>query len=166
MTQRDEVKSGADTKATGSPVPSFIYQTCRILLGLIFIVASFEKIERPWDFGRAIHVYEILVGPLAYLISPMAIIMPVLEIVTGILLVINRLVRPSALIILAMNVVFIIAIASVMLRGMDIDCGCGLDTGIIAMLAGTQADIGALVRDFVIIAMNLVVLFAPQSKHK
>jgi len=149
--------------AAVSAVPPVVYHVFRILLGLIFVIASLDKIESPWNFGRAIHVYEILVGPLAYLISPMAAIMPLLELVTGILLIINRWVRPASLLILAMNIVFIIAIASVIVRGMDIDCGCGLDKGVLASIAGTQADAWALVRDFVVLAMNLVVLFAPQS---
>ena len=159
--------SDAAAKNTGGhPVPPFIYHAARILLGAIFIIASLDKIERPWDFGRAVYVYHILDGSLAYLISPLAIIMPPVEFITGLLVIVNRWVRPSALLILGMNVVFIIAIISVIARGMDIDCGCGLDVGIMATIAGTQADMGALLRDFVILALNLIVLFAPQSKGR
>ena len=147
-------------------VPDLIYHAFRIILGLIFILASLEKLGRPWDFGRAIYVYELLEGPLAFFISPVAIIMPALEFVAGFLLLINRLVRPSALIILAMNIVFMLVIASAMVRGMDIDCGCGLDTGIIAVIAGTQAGWEAMIRDIVFVIMNLVVLFAGQSKSR
>ncbi len=164
MTGNAAEKPNPSVSRQPSPIEWTIYHIFRILLGLIFIIASLEKIERPWDFGRAVYVYEMLVGPLAYFISPLAIIMPPLELITGVLLVINRWVRPAALIILAMNIVFVVAIGSVIVRGMDIDCGCGLDVGIIALIAGTQADAGALVRDFVIIAMNLVVLFSPLSK--
>jgi uncharacterized membrane protein YphA (DoxX/SURF4 family) len=157
-------KSSNEPRHFQSAVPGFVYHFCRIVAGLIFVVASCEKLVRPWDFGIAVYVYKILVGPFAYFISPLAIIMPFLELVTGLCLLISRWVRPAAILILAMNIVFIIAIASVMVRGMDIDCGCGLDVGIIAQIAGTQADIGALVRDFVIVAMSVVVLFAPQSR--
>jgi putative oxidoreductase len=157
-----DVKAVADR----NPVPPFIYHAARILLGLVFIIASLDKIERPWDFGRAVYVYHVLDGSLAYLISPLAIIMPLIELVTGVLMIVNRWVRPAALLIFGMNVVFIIAIISVIARGMDIDCGCGLDVGILATIAGTQADLGALLRDFVILALNLIVLFAPQSRGK
>ena len=153
-------------RSSGSPVPPVIYHACRILLGAIFIIASIDKIERPWDFGRAIYSYEILKGAFAYFISPMAAVLPLVEFVSGILILINRWVRPAALLILALNVVFMLAIASVMARGMDIECGCGLDVGPIAAIAGTQADAGSLLRDFAIIAMNLVVLFAPQSRGR
>ena len=147
-------------------VPSPMYHIFRILVGLIFILASLDKIYSPANFGRAIFAYQFLEGPFAYLISPMAVIMPWLELVTGFLLVANRLVRPAALIILGMNMMFIVAILSVMIRGISVECGCGLDVGPLSQIAGTQADAQALVRDIVILAMNLVVLFAPQSKEK
>jgi putative oxidoreductase len=162
-----EPESPHETSKEDFPsVPGFIYHFFRIVLGTIFIVASIEKLERPWDFGRAIYAYQLLTGPLAYLISPVAIIMPALEFVTGFFLIINRLVRPSALLILAMNIVFMVAIGSVMVRGMNIDCGCGLDTGFIAAIAGTQAGWGAMTRDIVILMMNIVVLSAGQSKNR
>jgi putative oxidoreductase len=155
-----------DQSLKRSWVPSPVYHIFRILIALIFIMASIDKIISPANFGRAIYAYQFLTGPFAYLISPMAVIMPWCELVTGILLLVNRMVRPAALIILAMNIVFIIAIISVMMRGIKVECGCGLDVGIIAAIAGTQAGAQALVRDFVILAMNLVVLLAPQSLKK
>ncbi len=151
MSENGGVKNSDDTRRETPVVPSVVYHMCRILLGLIFVIASLEKIERPWDFGRAVQVYELMIGPLGYFISPLVIVMPTLELVAGLFLIINRWVRPSALIILAMNVLFIFVILSAMARGMDIDCGCGLDTGLVAILAGTQADAGALVRDFIFV---------------
>ncbi len=146
-------------------IPPAVYHICRILLGIIFVAASIDKILRPWDFGIAILFYKFLVGPFSYLISPMAIIMPIAELVAGLMLIFNKWVRPAALLILAMNVVFVIAILSAMIRGIDVECGCGFDVGVLGVIAGTHADIQALVRDFVFIAMTLVVLFAPQSKN-
>lgn len=147
-----------------SAVPSILYHLFRIILGAVFIVASIEKIARPEDFGRAIDAYKILVGPFQVFISPVAVIFPWLELVTGFFLIINRLVRPSALLILGMNIIFVFAIASAMVRGLEVECGCGLDIGFLAQIAGTQADANALIRDFILIAMNLVVLLAPQSR--
>lgn len=128
----------------------FIYHFCRIILGLLFIVASYDKILMPWQFGRAIFVYQMLPG---YLISPLTIVMPWVELICGLLLVIGWKVRPAAILIALLNLVFIIAIASVLFRGMDIDCGCGLDVGPLAALVGTQADGWALVRDVIIMLM-------------
>lgn len=104
----------------------------------------------PWDFGRAIFAYEILPG---YLISPLAIVMPWVELAAGLLLIFNKMVRPSAILIALMNVIFILAIASVMVRGMDIECGCAFEFGPLATIVGTQADGWALVRDFILLGM-------------
>ena len=163
---RGQVEGRRNGAAPPAPaVPGFVYHACRLMLGALFVLASYEKIERPWDFGRAIYVYEMLVGPFAYLISPTAVILPLLELVAGACLIVNRWVRPAALIILALNAVFMVAIGSAIARGMDIDCGCGLDVGVVAQLVGTQADWEAIARDIVVVAVNLVVLLAPQSRR-
>jgi uncharacterized membrane protein YphA (DoxX/SURF4 family) len=159
-------KPNSDLKTSPDWVPAVIYHIFRILLGLIFVAASLDKIGRPADFVRAILAYQFLEGPFRYLISPMAIVVPWLELASGIFLIINRFVRPSSVIILGLNVMFIIAIASVMARGISVECGCGLDIGPIASIAGTQADAQALVRDFVIVAMNLVVMFSGRSAKR
>lgn len=159
--------SAMDTQCSlPSVVPGPIYHVCRILLGLIFITASIDKLISPWDFGRAILAYDLLVGPLTWLISPMAVIMPVLELVTGVLLIVHKWVRPSAILILALNIVFILAIGAVIIRGMEIDCGCGLDYWLFELVSGTTTAWGAMIRDLIFLMMNLVVLFAPQSKGK
>lgn len=149
-----------------SIVPGPIYHVCRILLGLVFIIASIDKIASPWEFGRAILAYDIMVGPLTWLISPMAVIMPVLELVTGVLLIFHKWVRPSAILLLAMNIMFTLAVGAAIFRGMEIDCGCGLDYWLFELVSGTTTAWGAMVRDLVFLMMNLVVLFAPQSKGK
>ena len=145
-------------KNDGFPIPSPVYHISRILLGFIFVMASLDKLAMPWMFGRAVVAYELLTGPLGYLVSPVVIILPALELVAGILLIINRLVRPGALITLALNIFFIVIIFSAIARGMEVECGCGLDKGPVAILAGTQADWGAIVRDLVFVVLNVIVL--------
>ena len=132
------------------------FHACRIILALVFIIAAFEKIARPWDFGRAIFAYQLVNG---YLISPTAIFMPWIEMFAGILLLFNKFTRPSAIILAGMNLVFIFAIASVIFRGMNIDCGCGLDVGFLSVIVGTQADGWALVRDLIFLGMAAVSYF-------
>jgi len=138
------------------------YHFCRILIGLLFIVASYDKILMPWNFGRAIYVYKMLPG---YLISPMAASMPWVELVAGILLVFNRFTRPAAMIIGGLNIVFMVAIATVIARGMDIDCGCGLDVGPLALIVGTQADGWALVRDLILLGIAAIIYFGYKPRR-
>ncbi len=136
------------------------FHVCRIILALVFILAAYEKIARPMDFGRAIQAYQLVNG---YLISPAAILIPWIELFAGLLLLFNVFTRPTALILAGMNLLFIFAISSVILRGMNIDCGCGLDVGFLSLIVGTQADAWALVRDIILIALAAVSYFAPRN---
>jgi hypothetical protein len=58
------------------------------------------------------------------LINIMAILLPWLELVCGVLIIVGVFVRGSALLIGAMLAVFIVALSSAILRGLDISCGC------------------------------------------
>jgi putative oxidoreductase len=57
-------------------------------------------------------------------INLMAIVMPWLELICGVLLIIGPGLRGSALLIGLMLLVFIVAIGTAIARGLDIDCGC------------------------------------------
>ena len=148
----DELRHNpANTEASPTALRKFIYHGFRIILGLIFILASYQKILMPWEFGRAVLAYELIP---TFLVSPLVIIMPWVEMVTGVFLIINWKIRPSAILIALMNLIFIIAIISAMVRGMEIDCGCSINIGPLEVLIGTQADGFALVRDLIFIGMT------------
>ncbi len=93
----------------------------RIGLGALFIGASYYKIMSPGAFAHQIYNYKVL-PPWA--INPLAITLPWIQLFCGIALVINRGVRGASLLILLMMAVFQIALASALLRGLNISCGC------------------------------------------
>jgi putative oxidoreductase len=93
----------------------------RLLLGGIFIWAALGKIWDPRHFSQDIDHYRIL--PYA-LVPLLAIVLPWLELLCGLALVAGKWPHSSALILVALNFIFIVAIASAMARGLDIDCGC------------------------------------------
>ena len=93
----------------------------RIFISLIFIYAGTEKISNPDDFTISISNYRLL--PVA-LINFFAIILPWIEIVTGILLLFGISVKENTTIIFTMLLVFTIAIVISLFRGLSIDCGC------------------------------------------
>ncbi len=93
----------------------------RIILGLIFIYASWDKVLVPEAFARAIANYQILPE---VLVAPSAIFLPWLELTCGICLVINRWTGGSAIIVTALIVIFTAAIGFNIYRGMDVACGC------------------------------------------
>jgi uncharacterized membrane protein YphA (DoxX/SURF4 family) len=93
----------------------------RVALGLVFIVASLDKIENPGQFAQNIANYRLLPYEFIY---GVAIILPWLEIMTGSLLVLGIWTRASALLTLSMLLVFIFAVSQALWRHLDISCGC------------------------------------------
>ena len=93
----------------------------RIALGLVFIVASLDKIQNPENFATNIANYRLLPYRL---INFSAIVLPWLEIVTGILLVVGVWIRAAGILTCGMLVLFIMAISQALVRDLDISCGC------------------------------------------
>jgi uncharacterized membrane protein YphA (DoxX/SURF4 family) len=131
-----------------SRVAALLYHLCRLLLGGLFLYAGAVKADDVVAFARDVANYKILPYSWNYLV---AATLPYVEVVAGLLLVANRKVRPAALVIGVLTAVFMLALASVELRGMDIDCGCFDPVG-----EGHTSARAALLRDLGI--MILVVL--------
>ena len=80
----------------------------RLYLGAIFVIACWHKLRDPSAFALDIATYQIL--PLA-VVNPMAIVLPWVEMVAGLMLIVGFRTRAAALLIAAMMVVFTVAIA-------------------------------------------------------
>ncbi len=93
----------------------------RLVIGGMFIYASVYKIVEPGEFAKSIWFYHLVPGKL---INLMALILPWLELLAGIGLILGALYRGAVVWINAMMILFIIALASTILRGISIDCGC------------------------------------------
>ena len=98
----------------------------RILLGLIFIYASYDKILDPGKFARDISNYHVV--PLG-LENSIAIILPWLELIIGIGIIFGVYLNANTFISGGLLALFIVLIAQAILRGFNIDCGCGLKEG-------------------------------------
>jgi len=97
------------------------YTVVRLILAGLFIYAGVTKIINPADFASDVDHYRILPY---FFVTVVAVILPWMEVICGGLLLANRWVQSSSLLVLLMMTVFIIAIASAMARGLDIECGC------------------------------------------
>jgi uncharacterized membrane protein YphA (DoxX/SURF4 family) len=93
----------------------------RVALGIVFIVASLDKIQDPESFATNIANYRLL--PYRF-INVSAIILPWIEIITGSLLVIGLWIRAAGMLTFGMLTLFIFAISQALLRDLDISCGC------------------------------------------
>jgi len=122
----------------------------RVSLGAIFIYAALPKIADPVAFAGSVASYQILPYFWSYLA---AAVLPFLELTCGLLLIRGYRVKAGALIIAALNVAFMAALVSAIVRGLDIDCGCFQQGG------SETSPWVALARDTVFLAMTGMVLW-------
>lgn len=136
------------------PVHSVIGVPLRVLLGAVFVYASWYKLVMPHDFAVSIAMYEMV--PL-WLINVMAITLPAIELVVGVTLILGLWTRASVAVVNGMLVMFIIAIAYVVyIRGIA-DFGCGCFSPAAEEASGEMAT-GTLIRDVFYLAAGIFVM--------
>lgn len=93
----------------------------RLIIGGIFVYASFDKLLNQEEFSKAIYNYKFLPN---VFINIFAIVIPYLELITGLFLISGIFKRGSSFIIIVMLIMFIIALSQAYARGLDINCAC------------------------------------------
>ncbi|QYJ04314.1 DoxX family membrane protein [Nocardioides panacisoli] len=93
----------------------------RLVTGGVWIVAGALKVTDPRASVEAVRAYELLPGSL---VEPVGLVLPALELGIGIALVVGALTRGAAVVSAVLFLAFIVGIASVWMRGIEIDCGC------------------------------------------
>lgn len=93
----------------------------RIVLGAILIYASMDKMANIPDFAKVIHNYKLIPVSTENLL---AIFLPWLEFITGLLLIVGKFEKGSLFIYNFILIIFIIALSQALIRGLDINCGC------------------------------------------
>jgi uncharacterized membrane protein YphA (DoxX/SURF4 family) len=93
----------------------------RLVLGGVLIAAGALKIGNPSDSVVAVKAYQLLPESIAVTVGH---ILPILEIVVGVLLVVGLLTRVAAVIAGLLMLAFVFGIAWAWAKGLRIDCGC------------------------------------------
>jgi|TARA_B110000438_G_C15792758_1_gene641483 putative oxidoreductase len=130
----------------------------RIFLGVILIVASFDKILHPEAFAKSIGNYNVLPFGLENIL---AIFLPTLELFVGCCLIFGIMLDGAAIITTGMMSVFIIAISQAMIRGIDINCGCfkvSVDNG------GQQVGLRRIIEDIIFLGLSIMVMNRGERK--
>ena len=96
-----------------------LYRLCRWTLGGIFIYAGGSKLLEPKIFAYLVEAYGIV--PEGLLI-PVAIGLPVLEVIAGFGLLFD--IRGSLGLITGLLVIFMVVLSYGIWLGLDVDCGC------------------------------------------
>lgn len=93
----------------------------RLILSIIFIYASYHKIEDPAGFAKILYGYAIFPE---FSINILAITIPFIELVAGFCLLFKVLPMSALLMINGLLTSFILVIGFNLLRGHQFDCGC------------------------------------------
>lgn len=99
----------------------FVLLLARVILGVVFVLASVDKIASPEAFSVSVDAYRLLPFPA---VNIFALLVPWLELLCGVFLIAGYLVRGSSLMASILLCLFTFAILSAMARALNIDCGC------------------------------------------
>lgn len=123
----------------------------RCILAFIFIFSGIEKIADPAGFSESILNYKLI--PEAA-INILGIILPWIELTSGLLLLFGISVKENAFIISALLVIFIFAVGISIARDLNISCGC------FGTSAGTKVGFTKIAENLLLLALGvLLVLF-------
>jgi len=143
---------GARRKAAVSRSPrSWLEAALGLVLGAVFVYASLDKIAKPLDFARILYHYQVI-GPSAA-VPPLvpnlvAVTLPWVELVAGLLLIVGVLRREAAAVAGVLLVVFLATVGSALYRGINIEnCGCFTLSG-----EGRRAGLLLIVSDLALLA--------------
>lgn len=129
-----------------------------LIVGAVFVYASFAKILHPGDFARIIYRYHLvgpnpLVGPI--LANLVAVTLPWVELLVGLSLILGPWRREASVIAGALLLTFVLAVASTMVRGIDVEnCGCFTVKG----SSGRRAGYGLILGDLALLGMVVPIL--------
>ena len=97
----------------------WIYKLTRWLLGGVFIYAGSTKLMAPRIFTVLIEAYGVVPESL---LMPVAIGLPLLEVIAGFGLLVD--IRGSLAVITGLLVIFMVVLGYGIWMGLDVDCGC------------------------------------------
>ncbi|MBU1096090.1 MAG: DoxX family membrane protein [Bacteroidetes bacterium] len=129
----------------------------RLALGFIFVFAGLEKISNPEKFAVAIENYKIM--PVIF-INFIAIILPFLELITGLLLIFGISVKENIFIINLLLTLFILLVAIAISRGLDIECGC------FGTNDGQKAGLQKIIENLFMLLLGLLIFFFDKNPFK
>ena len=134
----------------------YLIWCARWLLGLLFIASALGKIADPAGFASNVAAYRLL--PMQA-VNAFAIVLPWVEFLVGLALLNGIASRSGALLAIALNLMFLVAVGSAMGRGLDIDCGC-------VTVVKSTVGWGLIARDMMLLALSLLVLRRPLARQR
>jgi len=137
---------------TGAARLAWAGLVARLVTGGVWILAGGLKITEPDASIAAVRAYQLLPSSLA---EAVGIALPAVELVVGLALVLGVVARGAAVVSALLFAAFIVGIASVWARGIEIDCGCFGGGG--AKAGAASAYPWEIARDAALLAASLLV---------
>jgi len=127
-----------------------VYTIGRLLLGVIFLLASIDKIRYPHLFGEIVYNYQVLsdMG-----VSLVAVLLPWVELTLGILLITGTWTPGAVLLANLMFSAFLALGIFNVARGLDVSCGC-----FSVRPTGDPAVLWTILRDVAFLALAVYLL--------
>ena len=93
----------------------------RLLLGAVFLYASFDKIADPGAFAKAVYNYQMLPDSTVNLV---AVTLPWIELLLGVCLIAGFWLPGTTILCTGLLILFVSVMAYNEIRGLDVHCGC------------------------------------------
>lgn len=122
-----------------------VFLGARLLLGAVFLYASYDKILNPHAFAEAIYNHQILPG---IAINPAALVIPWMEMLLGFCLITGLWINGAALLSVLLLCAFTAVLVFNEIRGLDAACGCFTTRG-----SHGAANLETIIRDFCLLAV-------------
>ena len=130
----------------------------RLVLSAIFIYAGIGKIGRPSEFADAVLAFRIL--PVET-VNVFAIILPWVELLCGLSILFGVGAASAGLLLAIMNVAFIAAAVTAIVRGLHITCHC-----FAFAYADDKVGWSLVARDLLLLILCLPVILGPRGERK
>lgn len=130
----------------------------RLGLAAVWLVSGTLKVVDPAQTRIAVRAYEML--PLG-LVAPVAMALPLVELMLGTLLLVGAFTRWAALASVALLAMLMLGVAQAWVRGLSIDCGCFGGGGAVA--EGSAGYPQELARDAGLLVLAWWLLVRPRT---
>ncbi len=114
------IKEEGKTKKEDLPMKALKY-IALLILSLVFLLSGINKLLAPENFAENLRNYQMFTP---WMIKLAVIFLPWAEILCGLGLLIPPLRKPSALILIFMNLFFIGVLSIALMKGVKASCGC------------------------------------------
>jgi uncharacterized membrane protein YphA (DoxX/SURF4 family) len=141
-------------KPPAAPIGWLVLLT-RIVLGGLFVFAACMKLASPQAFAISVKAFDLIDRSADHLTILTTFAVPWTEMIAGTVLILGLWARAAAFVLSALLLIFIVGIASVLYRHMDVACGC---LGKFEWPCRGNLGFCQIGRDVVMLAMGLLVI--------